>query len=117
MIGVSDPHRPGATEAHRHEGGSHRRGTVAGGLSRRRVLGLEADTATQVKEETWLTSDRCWAAWTSDAWEFMVTHKTERLIRSDGFRRLHRRIVKTLEEVGDTGTLSGDALREVLGPE
>ena len=51
--------RPGVTEAHRHAGGSRRRGAVARGLSRRRALGLEADAATQVKEETWLTWVPC----------------------------------------------------------
>jgi hypothetical protein len=55
--------------------------------------------------------------WPSLAWEYMVTRRTERLVRSEPFRLLHRRIVAALEEVGDTGTLSGDDLREVLGPE
>jgi hypothetical protein len=58
-----------------------------------------------------------WPAWSSDAWEFVVAGKTERLVRSEPFRRLHRRVVSKLEELGDTGTLSGDDLREVLGPE
>jgi DNA-directed RNA polymerase specialized sigma24 family protein len=38
----------------------------------------------------------------------------ERLVRSDPFRSLHRRIVAVLERIGDVGTLSGDELREVL---
>lgn len=57
-----------------------------------------------------------WPAWSSDAWEFLVALKTERLVRSEPFRRLHRRIVSKLEPLGDTGTLSGDELREVLEP-
>lgn len=45
----------------------------------------------------------------------MVAGKTERLVRSEAFRALHRRVVKAHEEVGDTGTLRGHALREALG--
>jgi hypothetical protein len=48
------------------------------------------------------------------AWEFVVLAKTERLVRAEPFRSLHRRIVAALEELGDTGTLSGDELRQVL---
>jgi hypothetical protein len=55
-----------------------------------------------------------WPAWSADAWEFMVLDKTERLVRSEPFRRLHRRVLEALEEIGDLGTLSGDALRAVL---
>jgi hypothetical protein len=54
--------------------------------------------------------------WSSAAWEFLVIGKTERLVRSEPFRPLHRRVVAALEEVGDIGTLSGDELREVLEP-
>jgi hypothetical protein len=43
-----------------------------------------------------------------------VTPQAERLIRSEPFRRLHRRVVAALEEVGDTGTLSGIALARAL---
>jgi hypothetical protein len=42
--------------------------------------------------------------------------KTERLVRSDPFRSLHRRIVAALERIADVGTLSGDELRDVLDP-
>jgi hypothetical protein len=55
-----------------------------------------------------------WPAWSSAAWEFMVIGKTERLVRSENFRRLHRRVVAALEEVGEVGTLSGDALARAL---
>ena len=55
-----------------------------------------------------------WPTWTSAAWEFVVLHKTELLVRSESFRRLHRRIVAALEEVGEVGSLSGDALDRVL---
>jgi hypothetical protein len=55
-----------------------------------------------------------WPAWSPDAWEFVVVHKTQRLIRSEPFRSLHRRIVAALENVGEVGTLSGDELRQVL---
>jgi hypothetical protein len=55
-----------------------------------------------------------WPAWSSLAWEFLVIGKTERLVRAEPFRRLHRRVVAELEEVGDTGTLSGDALARAL---
>jgi hypothetical protein len=57
-----------------------------------------------------------WPAWSSPAWTFMVVTKTERLVRSEAFRRLHRRIVTALEQIGDFGTLSGDELRAVLSP-
>jgi hypothetical protein len=53
-------------------------------------------------------------AWSPASWEFVVLTKTERLVRSEPFRSLHRRIVAALELVGDVGTLSGDELREVL---
>lgn len=53
-------------------------------------------------------------AWSSASWEFVVLHKTERLVRSDPFRSLHRRIVAVLERLGDVGTLGGDELRQVL---
>jgi hypothetical protein len=55
-----------------------------------------------------------WPGWSSAAWEFVVLAKTERLIRSESFRSLHRRIVAALEEVGEVGTLSGDELDRVL---
>jgi hypothetical protein len=55
-----------------------------------------------------------WPLWSTLAWEFLVIGKTERLVRSESFRRLHRRIVAALEEVGDTGTLSGNALARAL---
>jgi hypothetical protein len=35
-----------------------------------------------------------WPAWSADAWEFMVLDKTERLVRSEPFRRLRRRSSK-----------------------
>jgi hypothetical protein len=44
--------RAGAAEAHRHGGGSRRRGAAGGGLPRRHVLGLEADAAIEVMQET-----------------------------------------------------------------
>jgi hypothetical protein len=44
----------------------------------------------------------------------VVLTKTERLVRSEPFRSLHRRIVAALERIGDIGTLAGDELREVL---
>jgi hypothetical protein len=56
------------------------------------------------------------SAWTLDAWLFVVIHRTERLIRSESFRRLHRRVVAEREDLGDTGTLSRDELPEVLEP-
>jgi hypothetical protein len=40
--------------------------------------------------------------------------RTERLVRSEAFRRLHRRIVEALERIGDVGTLSGAELCELL---
>jgi hypothetical protein len=55
-----------------------------------------------------------WPAWPSLAWEFVVTHKTERLVRSEAFRRLHQRVVAALEEVGEVGTLSGAELARAL---
>ena len=55
-----------------------------------------------------------WPTWSPDAWAFVVVHKTERLVRSEPFRRLHRRVVAALDEVGDTGTLSGDALAQSM---
>jgi hypothetical protein len=57
-----------------------------------------------------------WPVWKSYQWEFLVLDKTERLVRSDPFRSLHRRIVAALEELGDVGTLGGDELRHVLDP-
>jgi hypothetical protein len=48
------------------------------------------------------------------AWEFLVLDRTERLVRSESFRSLHRRIVAALEEVGEVGVLSGDDLARVL---
>jgi hypothetical protein len=56
-----------------------------------------------------------WPDWSPYAWEFLVTEKTARLVRSEPFRLLHWRIVKALEEMGDLGTLAGPELREVLG--
>lgn len=56
-------------------------------------------------------------AWSPAAWEFLVLDRTERLVRSDPFRSLHRHIVAALEELGDFGTLSGDELRAVLEPD
>jgi hypothetical protein len=53
-------------------------------------------------------------AWSPDAWEFVVVHKTERLVRSEPFRSLHRRVVAALEELGEVGTLSGDELDRVF---
>lgn len=53
-------------------------------------------------------------AWSPDAWEFVVLHKTERLVRSEAFRRLHRRVVSKLEEIGEIGTLSGADLALTL---
>jgi hypothetical protein len=50
------------------------------------------------------------------AWEFVVLAKTERLIRSEPFRSLHRRIVAALEQVGEVGTLSGDDLDRLFAP-
>jgi hypothetical protein len=44
----------------------------------------------------------------------VVLDRTERLVRSEPFRPLHRRVVAALDEVGDTGTLSGDALARAL---
>jgi hypothetical protein len=55
-------------------------------------------------------------AWSSYSWEFLVLDRTERLVRSEAFRSLHRRIVAALGEVGEVGTLSGVRLREVLTP-
>jgi hypothetical protein len=55
-----------------------------------------------------------WPAWSPDAWEFVVLHKTERLVRSEPFRRLHRRVVAALDDVGEVGSLSGDALDRAL---
>jgi hypothetical protein len=55
-------------------------------------------------------------AWSSYSWEFLVLYRTERLVRSEAFRSLHRRIVAALGEVGEVGTLSGLRLREVLTP-
>jgi hypothetical protein len=55
-------------------------------------------------------------AWSSSAWEFVVLDKAERLVRSEPFRLLHRRVVAALEDLGDTGTLSRDELREALEP-
>jgi hypothetical protein len=55
-----------------------------------------------------------WPVWTSDAWEFVVVHKTQRLIGSEPFRSLHLRLVAALEEVGEVGTLSGDELDRVF---
>jgi hypothetical protein len=52
--------------------------------------------------------------WSPASWEFVVLTKTERLVRSEPFRSLHRRTVAALEVVGDVGTLAGDELREVL---
>jgi hypothetical protein len=52
-------------------------------------------------------------AWSSYSWEFLVLDRTERLVRSEAFRSLHRRIVAAL---GEVGTLSGVRLREVLTP-
>jgi hypothetical protein len=44
-----------------------------------------------------------------------VTPSSSRsLVRSEPFRRLHRRVVAALDELGDTGTLSGDALERAL---
>lgn len=57
-----------------------------------------------------------WPAWTSGAWEFVVLERTERLVRSEPFRQLHRRVVAALDEVGDTGTLFGEALARALTP-
>ena len=54
------------------------------------------------------------ASWSADAWEFLVTDRTERLVRSAEFRSLHQRVVTALEEMGDLGVLSGDELRQVL---
>jgi hypothetical protein len=56
------------------------------------------------------------ASWSADAWEFLVTNRTRRLVRSESFRQLHQRIVAALEEMGDLGVLSGDELRQVLEP-
>ena len=53
-------------------------------------------------------------AWSPASWQFVVLAKTERLVRSEPFRSLHRRIVAELEEVGEVGSLSGDELRQVL---
>jgi hypothetical protein len=39
--------------------------------------------------------------------------RTERLVRSQAFRTLHRRIIAALERIG-VGTLAGGALRQVL---
>jgi hypothetical protein len=58
-----------------------------------------------------------WPGWSPDAWEYLVTDKTQRLVRSQPFRLLHWRIVRALEEMGDLGVLSGPELREVLGAE
>jgi hypothetical protein len=55
-----------------------------------------------------------WPEWSRDAWAFVVIEKTRRLIRSEPFRSLHRRVVAALENVGEVGTLTGDELRQVL---
>jgi hypothetical protein len=55
-------------------------------------------------------------AWSPASWEFLVLDRTERLVRSEAFRSLHRRVIAALEDVGEVGTLSGDALAGALGP-
>jgi hypothetical protein len=40
--------------------------------------------------------------------------RSERLVRSQAFRTLHRRIIAALDPIGDVGTLAGGALRQVL---
>jgi hypothetical protein len=55
-----------------------------------------------------------WPAWSPDAWEFVVVHKTQRLIRSEPFRSRHQLVVAALAEVGEVGSLSGDELDQVL---
>jgi hypothetical protein len=54
------------------------------------------------------------AGWTPLTWEYMVSRRTQQLVRDEAFRVLHRRLISKLEEVGDTGVLSGDELRQVL---
>ena len=57
-----------------------------------------------------------WPVWKAYAWEFLVLDRTRRLVRSEPFRTLHRRVVAALEGIGDVGTLGGDELRQVLDP-